>query len=469
MTIRQKQLVLSACGLLPLVMITAISFWILERADPEKSDLAVASAALRNQMAADMMHDAIRADVLASLETSDSKQQEAITADLHEHTAKIEKEFRDNLAMAIPPDVRTSMERELGRLQAYGRLAGEMIALNRTNPAAARAKFPEFQESFNSLEVSMDKLDDLMVQTMNAAQQSLVRAVFAGKTTMLCTGGITFLILLGAGVRVSGAINRELSNGIKTLMQAASQIAASSGEIAGSSRSLAQGSSNQAASLEETSASMEEINSMARRNTEDSATAANLVTVAQDRFVDAHQNIEQMIDAMREINTQSNKISKIIHVIDEIAFQTNILALNASVEAARAGTAGMGFAVVAEEVRNLAQRCATAASDTSKLIEESISKSRGGKDKVDQVASIIHAITTDSTEIKKLVEQVNAGSNEQAGGISQIGKAVARMEQVTQSTAAAAEQGAAAAEVLSGQSERLRDIVGQLTLMVGKT
>ncbi len=103
---------------------------------------------------------------------------------------------------------------------------------------------------------------------------------------------------------------------------------------------------------------------MAQRNTENSHTAADLVTSSGLKFVQTNKSLEQTVAAMTEINAQSGKISKIIKVIDEIAFQTNILALNAAVEAARAGEAGMGFAVVADEVRNLAQRCAQAAKDT---------------------------------------------------------------------------------------------------------
>jgi methyl-accepting chemotaxis protein/methyl-accepting chemotaxis protein-1 (serine sensor receptor) len=170
---------------------------------------------------------------------------------------------------------------------------------------------------------------------------------------------------------------------------------------------------------------------------------------------------------MGEINEQSQKISKIIRVIDEIAFQTNILALNAAVEAARAGEAGMGFAVVADEVRNLAQRCAQAARDTSTLIEESVAKSHGGKARVDDVASAIHAVIEESVQIKTLVEEVNVGSQEQRQGIDQIARAVNQMQQMTQSSAANAEEGAAAAEELTAQALELADIVERLSIMAG--
>ncbi len=206
---------------------------------------------------------------------------------------------------------------------------------------------------------------------------------------------------------------------------------------------------------------------MASKNSENSRDAAGLVTKSQQEFVQTNQSLDQMVVAMGEINTQSGKIAKIIKVIDEIAFQTNILALNAAVEAARAGEAGMGFAVVADEVRNLAQRSAQAAKDTASLIEESIAKSKDGKTKVDQVASAIRTITAESAKMKTLVDEVNLGSQEQARGIEQVGKAIVQMEKVTQSTAANAEETASAAEELNAQSETLKDVVGRLTAMVG--
>jgi methyl-accepting chemotaxis protein/methyl-accepting chemotaxis protein-1 (serine sensor receptor) len=170
---------------------------------------------------------------------------------------------------------------------------------------------------------------------------------------------------------------------------------------------------------------------------------------------------------MELITKSSDQISKIIKVIDEIAFQTNILALNAAVEAARAGEAGMGFAVVADEVRSLAQRSAQAAKDTAVLIEDSITRSREGKTKVDQVASAIKEITAETGKIKVMVDEVSLGSEEQSRGIDQIGRAISQMEQVTQTNAAAAEESAAAAEELSAQSETLKDVIARLQIMVG--
>ena len=268
-------------------------------------------------------------------------------------------------------------------------------------------------------------------------------------------------------VMVVRQINASLRQVIGNLSEGAGQVASAAGQISSSSQQLAQGASEQAASLEETSASSEEINSMARKNAENSQAANGLMNQSQQKITETNQSLESMVVAMGDIKASSDKVAKIIKVIDEIAFQTNILALNAAVEAARAGEAGMGFAVVADEVRNLAQRCAQAAKDTAELIEESIAKSNDGKTKVDQVAVAIRAITEESAKVKTLVDEVTLGSQEQTRGIEQVAKALTQMEQVTQQSAANAEESAAAAEELTAQSANLMEVVHHLSTMVG--
>jgi methyl-accepting chemotaxis protein len=280
---------------------------------------------------------------------------------------------------------------------------------------------------------------------------------------------VMLLVCLAVGVIVVvivRGINGSLLATATSLSDGAAQIAAAASQVSSSSQSLAQGATEAAAAIEETSASTEEINSMARRSTDSSRATAALVSDSQQRVELANQNLEDMVVAMNDLTESSGKISKIIRVIDEIAFQTNILALNAAVEAARAGEAGMGFAVVAEEVRNLAQRSAQAAKDTASLIEESISKTSSSKDKVDQVAVTMRAITEESGRIKVLIDGVSQGSEEQSRGIEQIGRAITQIEKTTQNAAANSEESAAAAEELSAQSETLREIIAQLRRMV---
>lgn len=290
---------------------------------------------------------------------------------------------------------------------------------------------------------------------------------FTSGTTEIFVTVVSLIAASALGMFVVRSITKGMHELVQEIATGAEQVSSAATQIASASQSLAEGTSQQAASLEETSASTEEINSMARRNSENSHSAADLVKQSDQRFSDTNRSLQEMVLAMGEINASSDKISKIIKVIDEIAFQTNILALNAAVEAARAGEAGMGFAVVADEVRNLAQRCAQAARDTAVLIEESINKSNDGKTKVDHVAKAIHIITEQSSQVKTLVDEVHLGSQEQSRGIEQIGKAIVQMEQVTQKAAASAEESASAAEELTAQSAGLKDIVGRLNAMVG--
>jgi methyl-accepting chemotaxis protein/methyl-accepting chemotaxis protein-1 (serine sensor receptor) len=182
---------------------------------------------------------------------------------------------------------------------------------------------------------------------------------------------------------------------------------------------------------------------------------------------EVNTSLDRMVAQMKEIDTSSNKIARIIKVIDEIAFQTNILALNAAVEAARAGEAGLGFAVVADEVRNLAQRCTQAARDTTGLIEESIETSRDGNARLDQMAGSVRAMTDNAGRVKCLVDDVSQGSQEQARGMEQIARAVLQMQQVTQTTAGNAVDGASAGKELNGHADTLRTLVDEMREMIG--
>lgn len=319
---------------------------------------------------------------------------------------------------------------------------------------------------YDALEASAQDLVEIEKQLMRQASEDGASAasharwmawtlVFAG----LAIAPLTVLLILRT--------SRQLRGVASHLAEGAEQITSAASQVASSSQTLAQGASEQASSLEETSSSSEEITSMTRKNAENSQAAAAVMGEVDQRVAEGNRTLEQMIQSMQEITGSSDKISKIIKVIDEIAFQTNILALNAAVEAARAGEAGMGFAVVADEVRSLAQRSAQAAKDTASLIEESITKSNEGSQRLEHVAKVIHAITESAAKVKTLVDEVNLGSQEQARGIEHISKAIAEMDRVTQANAASAEQSASASEEMSAQAASLQNIARELRQLVG--
>jgi methyl-accepting chemotaxis protein len=232
---------------------------------------------------------------------------------------------------------------------------------------------------------------------------------------------------------------------------------------------MAEGASEQAAVLEQTSAASEQITCMTNRNADHSRDAAAEMEEVNRLVANGNAALAEMTASMSDIRASSDKIGKIMRMIDEIAFQTNILALNANVEAARAGDAGSGFAVVADEVRNLAQRSAQAARDTAPLIEDSIAKSRAGNSKLEQMASVIHAITESAARVKTLVDEVNHGSQEQAKGIEQVSKAVQQIDEVTQRNAASSEESAAASTEVAAQAESMDNIARQLRAVIERT
>ncbi|HXE14960.1 MAG TPA: methyl-accepting chemotaxis protein [Bryobacteraceae bacterium] len=274
--------------------------------------------------------------------------------------------------------------------------------------------------------------------------------------------GLLLLVAVGAGFyffRVISRFDNKLKSAVEQLNNSTLRIASAAGEVAASSQTLAQGASEQAATLEETSASGQEMNAMTQRSAENSQSAAALMREVDIRVARANEALSLLVASMGQISDSSERIAGIIKVIDDIAFQTNILALNAAVEAARAGEAGMGFAVVADEVRNLAQRCAVAARDTTTLIKESAGNAKAGRVRLDEVSSLIHDITQNSSKVKTLVDEVNQAGTEQARGIDQVSRALSQLEKVTQQNAANAEESAAASEELRSQTEVMKAVV----------
>jgi len=349
---------------------------------------------------------------------------------------------------------------------------------------AARATFLDLVKAGNKDEASAflaehldpawgpyrDQIRLMLEWNQNLANRVSVEMVATAHLARTQSGWIAAGVLVGAllaGWFITRSINHALQAITADLNDAAVQVASASGQVSASSQTLAEGSSEQAASLEETSSSLEELASMTKRNAESAQSAKLLSGETRHAAETGNTDMVDMRSAMDAIKGSSNDIAKIIKTIDEIAFQTNILALNAAVEAARAGEAGAGFAVVAEEVRALAQRSATAAKETADKIEDSIAKSEHGAAVSAKVASSLDIIVNKARKVDDLVAGIASASQEQNAGIGQINAAVGQMDKVTQSNAGNAEETAAAAEELSGQSVSLKEIASQLRQLVG--
>jgi methyl-accepting chemotaxis protein len=253
---------------------------------------------------------------------------------------------------------------------------------------------------------------------------------------------------------------------IESMQQGADEVASAATQVASASQALAQGSSEQAAATEETSSASEEMSAVTQRNSGYAQDAKSLARNAQDSAEKGTQAMTRMAHAISDIHKSSLDTANVLKVIDEIAFQTNLLALNAAVEAARAGEAGKSFAVVAEEVRNLAQRSAEASRNTAALIDVSTKSAEHGVEISKDVEEALAEITNSASEVNDLVVKIAAASGDQATGFGQINSSISQMSTVTQQNAANAEESAAAAEELTNQVDGLNDIVNQLRALV---
>lgn len=269
--------------------------------------------------------------------------------------------------------------------------------------------------------------------------------------------------------RLKEAVNRmseSLETMVREVREASQQVASASSQVSKSSSEMAESATREAAALEESSSSLVEITSQVQAIADSARKADEVAKLARSAAVRGHESMTKLDEAMDNTLKSGREMATIIKAIEEIAFQTNLLALNAAVEAARAGEHGRGFAVVADEVRNLAQRAAHAAQETSTLIRDNSNRIEGATTLCQTTHKALEDIRAGAEEVTTILTEISATSDIQAKETSAVSTAIESLNKLTQETASASEESAGASEEMSAQARSLSDLVGRFNLQL---
>lgn len=349
-------------------------------------------------------------------------------------------------------------------------LGAEMVALAEGDLSPALRNDEDADELVrmrNALDVF--RANAITKQADDQEQASAVQSI-ATSLARLADGDLTARLdgqFDGVFLQLQTDFNAALER-VETTMRAvaesASAVTNGSGEIRAASEDLSQRTEQQAAGLEEVTAAIGEIAHKVTETSNSARQTSDVVRAFRSEIETSGTVIRRAIDAMSGIERSSSEIAEIVSVIDAISFQTSLLALNAGVEAARAGDAGKGFAVVASEVRALAQRSSDAASDIKLRISGSTEQVKTGVALVGEMDEALERIVSRIAEIGNLADAITAGAQEQSLRVNEVNVNVRQMDSFTQQNAAMVEESTAASRHLASQANHLAQLIGEFRM-----